>query len=107
MILDIVYTSNFILAETDPVITGSGTTAVFLDPFITGTTNPFITGSGTKVEFANMIEFITPTRSIDMTSGSVASYTFGTLTQEELNGFTLGPTSIPAGKAYRETIIIS
>lgn len=107
MILDIVYTSNFILAETDPVITGSGTTAVFYDPFIVGITNPFITGSGTKVEFANMIDFVPASRSIDMTSGSVLSYTFGTLTTEEVNGFVLGPTSMPPGKPYRETIIVS
>ena len=107
MILDIVYTSNFILAETPPVITGSGTTAVSYYPFIVGSTNPFVTGSGTKVEFANMIEFTTPTRSINMTSGSVSSYTFGTLSSEEINGFVLGPTVMPAGKPYRETIIIS
>ena len=54
-----------------------------------------------------MIDFTTPTRSINMTSGSVSSYTFGTLSSEEIDGFTLGPTSMPAGKPYRETIIIS
>jgi hypothetical protein len=107
MILDIVYTSNFILAETAPVITGSGTTAVIYDPFIIGTTNVFVTGSGTVIEYLNMIDFTTPTRSINITSGSVLTFTFGTLSTEELTGFTLGPTAMPAGKPYRETIIIS
>jgi hypothetical protein len=106
MILDIVYISNFILAKTAPVIPGAGTTTVFYDPFIIGSTNAFVSGSGTIIEYSNMIDFITPTRSIDMISGSVSSYTFGTLSSEETSGFTLGPTVMPDGKPYRETIII-
>ena len=107
MILDIVYISNFILAETAPVITGSGTTAVIYEPWLLGPTNPIITGSGTLVEFKDLIQFIPPTRSANLVSGSVSTYTFGTLTYEESAGLVLGTTSIPPGKPYREIIIIS
>ena len=107
MATDILYISNFILAETDPFVTGSGTTAVIYEPWVLGPTNPITTGSGTLVEFKDMIQFIPPTRSANLVSGSVSTYTFGTLTYEEASGFVLGTTAMPAGKPYKETIIVS
>jgi hypothetical protein len=106
-ITDILYISNFILAETAPFVTGSGTTAVIYEPWVLGPTNPFITGSGTLVEFKDMLQFIPPTRSANLVSGSVSSYSFNTLTFEESAGLVLGTTSMPAGKPYKETIIVT
>jgi hypothetical protein len=106
MIDDILYSSAVILAQTEPIVTGSGTTAVIYDPFIVGTTTPFTTGSGTLVQYQNMIDFIPTTRSANLTSGSVLTYTFDSLAAEEIDGVVLGPTSMPAGNPYKETIII-
>lgn len=106
MILDILYSSTTILGQTNPFITGSGTTFVVYEPFVLSSTAPFTTGSGTVIEFKDMIDFIPPTRSQFLTSGSVSTYTFDSLTYEESNGLILGPTSLPAGKPYKETIII-
>jgi hypothetical protein len=107
MIADIVYISNFILGSTGPFISGTGTTSIIYQPWVLGPTNPFITGSGTFVEFKDMISFVPPTRSVNYISGSVLTYTFDTLTYEDIAGFTLGPTQMPAGNPYKETIIVS
>jgi hypothetical protein len=53
-----------------------------------------------------MIDFIPTTRSANLTSGSVLTYTFDSLAAEEIDGVVLGPTSMPAGNPYKETIII-
>jgi hypothetical protein len=107
MIADIIYNSNFILGNTGPFTTGDGTTSIIYEPWVLGPTAPFITGSGTHVEFKNMISFVPPTRSVNFESGSVLTYMFDTLTYEEINGFTLGPTQMPSGNPYKETIIVS
>lgn len=99
---------KFALGPTNAFVTGSGTVYTPIDfYYVLGPTNPFVTGSNTVIEYADMIDFVPADRTNLFTTGSNVTLDLTDLQYEQLEPFIVGTTKMPAGKPYREIVIIS